>query len=71
MTILALQFYISFKQKFDTLLATTKYLADIAPYSHIKCLQTDNGMEFSSEPFQWLLVLNRIKHEQSASYSLH
>ena len=46
-----------------------KYLADITPY--VKCLQTDNGTEFTSEPFQWLLVLNRIKHEQSASYSLY
>ena len=24
-----------------------------------------------NEPFQWLLVLNRIKHEQSAFYSPH
>ena len=55
--------------KSDTLLATTKYLADIATYSHIKCLPTDNGTEFTSKPFQQLLVPNRIKHEQSAPYS--
>ena len=54
------------KHMSDTLLTTTKYLADIAPYGHIKCLQTDNSMEFTSEPFQCLLVLNRIKHGQSA-----
>ena len=59
------------KHKFDTLLATPKYLADIALYGHVKCLQTDNGTEFTSEPFQHLLVLNRIKHKQSALYSPH
>ena len=31
------------KCKFDTLLVTKKYLADIAPYRHVKCLWTDNG----------------------------
>ena len=59
------------KQKSDTLLTTMKYLTDIAPYGHKKCLWTDNRMEFTSEPFQRLLVLNRIKHEQSAPYSPH
>ena len=39
------------KHKSDTLLATTKYLADITSYSHVKCLRTDNGTEFTSEPF--------------------
>ena len=34
------------KHKSDTLLATMKYLADIAPYSHVKCLQTDNEVHF-------------------------
>ena len=59
------------KRKSNTLLAITKYLADITPYSHVKCLQTENETEFTSEPFQWLLVINRIKHEQSTPYSLH
>ena len=57
------------KHKSDILLDTMRYLADITPYGHVKCLWTDNGMEFTSESFQWLFVLNRIKHEQSASYS--
>ena len=48
-----------------------KYLADITPYGHVKCLWTDDGTEFTTEPFQRLFVLNRIKHEQSAPYSLH
>ena len=59
------------KHKSDTLLVTKKYLADIAPFGHVKCLRTDNGTEFTSKPFQWLLVLDRIKHEKSAPYSPH
>ena len=59
------------KNKSNTLLATAKYLADISPYGHVKCVQTDNGTEFPSELFQRLLVLNRIKHDQSAPYSPH
>ena len=57
------------KHKSDTLLATKKYLVDIAPNSHVKCLRTDNRTDFTSEPFQRLL--NRIKHEQSATHYLH
>ena len=57
------------KYKSNPLLAKMRYLADIASYGHVKCLQTDNRTEFTSEPFQWLL--NRIKHKQSAPYSLH
>ena len=59
------------KHKSDILLTATKYLAYITLYSHVKCLRTDNGTEFASEPFQRLLLLNRIKNEQSAPYSLH
>ena len=57
------------KHKYDTLLTTKKYLADITPHGHVKCLRTDNGTEFTSEPFQQLL--NRIKHMLSAPYSPH
>ena len=35
------------KRKSNTLLATKKYLTDIAPYSHLKCIRTDNGMELN------------------------
>ena len=59
------------KHKSNTLFAMKKYLADIAPYGHVESLRTDNGTEFTSEPFQLLLVLNRIKHERSAPYSPH
>ena len=48
------------KHKSNTLLATTNYQADIDTYGYVKFVQTDNIMEFSSEPFQSLLVLNRI-----------
>ena len=40
------------KHKSATLLATTKCLADITPYGHVKCSRIDNGTEFTSEPFQ-------------------
>ena len=46
------------KHKSDTLLATTKYLSDIAFYGHVKCLWTDNGMEFTLEPFQQFPILH-------------
>ena len=49
------------KHKSDTLLTIKKYLAGITPYGHAKCLWTDNGREFTSEPFQQLFVLNSIK----------
>ena len=59
------------KHKSNTLLAKKKYLADFVPYSHVKRLRTDNGTELISEPFQQLVVHNRIKHKQSAPYSPH
>ena len=52
------------KHKSDTLLATTKYLADITPYGHVKCLQT---MERSSllnlyNGYLYLIELNMSSH---------
>ena len=44
-----------------------KYFADFVPYGHVKCLWTDNGTGFTSDPF----VLSRVKHNQSAPYSPH
>ena len=58
------------KHKSDTFLTTTKYLADIAPFGHVKCLQTNNRIEFTSEPFQQLLVLNKIKQAVSSLFSI-
>jgi hypothetical protein len=59
------------KQKSDTLRATEKYLADIAPYGSIKRLRSDQGGEFTSGAFETLLTKNRIKHEMSAPHSPH
>ena len=59
------------KHNSDSLLATTKHIADIAPYGHVKCLRTDNGMEFTSESFPRFLRRNKLKHKESSLYSLH
>lgn len=59
------------KQKSDAVIATEKFLADVAPYGEVKCIRSDNGTEYTSEKFRNLLVSNRIKHETSAPYSPH
>ena len=69
--ILGLQCYIS-KNRNPTLCSLQRNISLTSPlYGHVKFLRTDNRMEFTSEPFQRLLVLNRIKHERSAPYSPH
>ena len=59
------------KQKSDTLEATQKFLADVAPFGKIKRIRTDNGTEFKSNNFESLLRKNLIRHETSAPYSPH
>ncbi|KAL0159683.1 hypothetical protein M9458_043408, partial [Cirrhinus mrigala] len=59
------------KSKADTVQATKKFLADIAPYGEVKCIRSDNGTEFTSREFQALLTKNKIRHETSAPYSPH
>lgn len=59
------------KNKSDTVVATEKFLADSAPYGHVKCIRSDNGSEFTAETFQSLLRKNKIRHERSAPYSPH
>lgn len=59
------------KAKSDTVKATEKFLADIAPYGTIKCIRSDNGTEFTAKEFQSLLSKNCIRHETSAPYSPH
>lgn len=59
------------RSKSDTVKATERFLADIAPYGEVKCIRSDNGTEFTSQDFQTLLRQNRIKHETSAPYSPH
>lgn len=35
------------KAKSDTVRATEKFFADVAPYGKIKCIRSDNGTEFT------------------------
>jgi hypothetical protein len=59
------------KQKSDTLYATEKFLADVAPYGKVRCIRSDQGGEFTSEAFESLLMKHVIKHECSAAHSPH
>lgn len=59
------------KTKSDTVKATERFIADVAPYGKIKCIRSDNGTEFTSSVFQSLLCKNVIRHETSAPYSPH
>ena len=59
------------KQKSDTVEATEKFLADIAPFGKVKRIRSDNCTEFTSRKFKSLLRQNSIKHETSAPYSPH
>lgn len=59
------------KAKSDTVKATEKFIADVAPYGKIKCVRSDNGTEFTAKEFQSLLSKNAIRHETSAPYSPH
>jgi hypothetical protein len=59
------------RQKSDTVEATEKYLADVAPYGKVKRIRSDNGGEFINYKFKSLLRKHAIKHETSAPYSPH
>lgn len=59
------------KHKSDTVDATERFLADIAPYGNVTCIRSDNGAEFTGQGYQVLLCRNRIRHETSAPYSPH
>ena len=59
------------KNKSDTVRATKKFLADVAPYGDVKRLRSDNGGEFMSKDFKELMLDNKIKHETSAPRSPH
>ncbi len=64
-------FVYSLKSKSDTLQATERFLADMAPYGKILRLRSDNGTEFTAKQYKTLLVKNGIRHETSAPYSPH
>ena len=57
------------KKKSDTVAATKRFLADIAPFGKIKRLCCDNGTEYTSEEFMYLMIDNRIRQEFSSPYS--
>ena len=59
------------KNKSDTVHATEKFLADIAPYGKVKCFRSDNGTEFTGKSYQTLIIKQGIRHETSAPYSPH
>ena len=59
------------KQKSDTVAATKRFLADVAPWGTIKRLRSDNGTEYTSESFKSLMIDNSIRQEFSAPYSPH
>ena len=59
------------KQKSDTLEATEKFFADVAPYGKVKRIRSDNGSEFMNKKFKSLLRTKGIKHETSCPYSPH
>ena len=59
------------KKKDNTLEATEKFLADVAPYGKIKRIRSDNGGEFINQGFKTLLRKHGIRHETSSPYSPH
>ena len=42
-----------------------------APYGNIKCIQSDNGTEFTAKDYQARLSSNGTRHETSSPYSPH
>ena len=59
------------KSKNDTVRATEKFLAGVAPYGTVKCMRSDGGGEFISKEFEFLLKKNGIQHEKSCPNSPH
>ena len=59
------------KQKSNTLEATKKFFADVAPYGKVKRIRSDNGSKFMNKEFKSLLCTKGIKHETSCPYSPH
>lgn len=55
----------------NTIQATERFLADVAPYGQVKCIRSDNSTEFTCQGFQTVLTKNRIRHETSVPYSPH
>ena len=59
------------KQKSDTLEATKKFFADVAPYGKVKRIRSNNSSKFMNKEFKSLLRTKGIKHKTSCPYSPH
>ena len=59
------------QKKSDTIEATKKFLADIAPYGKVTRLRSDNEMIFKSENLNEIMIDNQIKHEFCSPFSSH
>ena len=59
------------KNKSDAPMALKKFFADSAPYGRVKCIRTDNALEFKSEVFESILREKCVRHEFSAPHSPH
>ena len=59
------------KDKTETVSATKRFLADIAPWGKIKRMRCDNGTEYTSKAFRELLIDNQIRQEFSSPHSAH
>ena len=57
--------------KSDAPMALKKFFADSAPYGRVKCIRTDNALEFKSEVFESILREKCVRHEFSAPHSPH
>ena len=51
------------------LMATEKYLTDVAPFGNIKRMRFDSATEFRSSNFRSLLIRNKIRQEFCSPYS--
>lgn len=49
--------------------ALKAFLADVAPFGHVKEIHSDNGTEYTSRTFQHILHDKCIKHTTTAPYS--
>ena len=53
------------KNKNYALKAFENFIADIAPYGNIKCIRSDQEIEFT---FESLLIKNKINHQKVSLY---
>ena len=59
------------KKKSDAVLATKKFIADMAPFGKIKKIRSDNGGEYTSKEYEEVMLDNGIRHEYSSPRSPH